>query len=93
MRLVQKKCPNCGAAIDFDDTTKKVKCSYCSQTFFVEKDIQKLNNDIDVDKHLEDAFELVNNVRTPFVVIFIFMLIIFVVGFIFTFSNIVSFKV
>ena len=91
MRLVQKKCPNCGAAIDFDDMTKKVKCSYCSQTFFVEKDVQKINNMVDIDSHLEDAYELVNKVRTPFIVIFFVMFFFVMIGIVFTFSQIVSF--
>jgi DNA-directed RNA polymerase subunit RPC12/RpoP/biopolymer transport protein ExbD len=91
MRLVQKKCPNCGAAIDFDDTTKKVKCAYCGQTFFVEKDVEKINNMVDIDSHLEDAYELVNKVRTPFIAIFIIMFFFVMIGIVITFSNIVSF--
>lgn len=92
MRLVQKKCPNCGAAIDFDDMTKKVKCAYCGQTFYVEKDNEKINNDVDIDKHIEDAFKLVNNVKAPFAGIFVLVFFMIIVVFIITFVNVFNFN-
>lgn len=38
MKLVQKKCPNCGASLSFEKDDKKVTCDYCKQEFLVEKD-------------------------------------------------------
>ncbi len=41
MKLVEKKCPNCGANIEFNAENKTVTCNYCSTTFEVERDIEK----------------------------------------------------
>ncbi|MBQ8659395.1 MAG: hypothetical protein IJ475_00960 [Bacilli bacterium] len=94
MRLVQKKCPNCGATIDFDENIKKVKCAYCGQTYVIEKDNDMIKNQEDISKHLDDAFELVAKVQAPFaavsIFIFVFIFIIFIAMFIFNFTRISS---
>ena len=41
MKLVEKKCPNCGANIEFNAEHKTVTCNYCNTTFEVERDIEK----------------------------------------------------
>lgn len=38
MKLVEKKCPNCGANIEFNSDDKSVTCNYCNTTFTIEKD-------------------------------------------------------
>ena len=38
MRLYEKKCPNCGASLEFDENAKSCKCDYCKRTFEVERD-------------------------------------------------------
>lgn len=40
MRLIEKKCPNCGASLSFGDTDKSCKCEYCKRSFEIER-----NND------------------------------------------------
>ena len=30
MRLIEKKCPNCGADLEFKDNDKSCKCSHCA---------------------------------------------------------------
>lgn len=95
MRLVQKKCPNCGAGIDFNEFSKTVKCAYCNQTYTVEKDKEMIKNEINISNHFDDAFNLVNKVRTPIAFVSIFMVIIIfaivIIGFITTFIRINTF--
>lgn len=38
MKLVERKCPNCGAKIIFNKEDKEAKCNYCNSSFSVEKD-------------------------------------------------------
>lgn len=37
MRLVERKCPNCGAGISFNKEDKEVECNYCHAYFDVER--------------------------------------------------------
>ena len=57
MRLIEKECPNCGAAVSFtkDDTT--CKCEYCKREFEIERDTEK--------KKIDDQF-ILNELKTPF---------------------------
>jgi len=41
MKLVEKKCPNCGAKLNFNETDKNCKCEYCKSAFEIERDITK----------------------------------------------------
>ena len=36
MKLVETKCPNCGAALQVEKRNKKVKCDYCNSTFLLD---------------------------------------------------------
>lgn len=38
MRLITKRCPNCGAPLSFNENDKKVKCEYCRQQIMIEKE-------------------------------------------------------
>ena len=38
MRLIEKKCPGCGASIKIDENAKKGVCEYCKKEFIVEED-------------------------------------------------------
>ena len=37
MRLIEKRCPNCGASIEFSDDAKSCKCDYCNRSFEIER--------------------------------------------------------
>ena len=37
MRLISINCPNCSAALDVDEQTRAVRCSYCRTTFVREQ--------------------------------------------------------
>lgn len=41
MRLIEKKCPNCGANLEFKDNDKSCKCSHCGCSFEIERDTNK----------------------------------------------------
>ena len=38
MKLIEKKCPNCGASLEFNDSDKSCKCQYCHRAFEIERD-------------------------------------------------------
>lgn len=58
MKLVQKKCPNCGAPLSFNEKDKEVTCEYCKQKFIIEKDETSTFDTVDfrfrVAKYYED---------------------------------------
>ena len=63
MKFVEKKCPNCGAGLKFDDGTTSVVCEYCNQTFYIQRDEKKYAR---VDSaHISDAYRFVDEVGKP----------------------------
>ena len=38
MKLIEKKCPNCGGSLEFSETDKSCKCEYCHRAFEIERD-------------------------------------------------------
>lgn len=38
MRLVEKKCPNCGGELKFSFEDKETRCEYCGKSFEIERD-------------------------------------------------------
>ncbi len=38
MRIVEKKCPGCGANIKFNENDSKITCEYCKKELLIEKD-------------------------------------------------------
>ena len=41
MRLIEKKCPNCGANLEFGENDKSCKCDYCKRAFEIERENSK----------------------------------------------------
>lgn len=82
MRLIEKKCPNCGASLEFDENAVSCKCNYCNRSFEIERDVNDL-----------DKINLVfDKVQKPFkymflapligpIVVFLFVFIFFSLGF------------
>lgn len=56
MKLVEKKCPNCGAGLSFDENAKSCKCEYCKREFEVERKTDKDGASIKFD---------LNELKTP----------------------------
>lgn len=57
MKLIEKKCPNCGASLSFSDNDKSCKCEYCERSF----EIERCN---DSSSNLSDNFSL-SELKTP----------------------------
>ena len=38
MKLIEKKCPNCGAELKFDKDDTEVKCNYCETNYEIQRD-------------------------------------------------------
>ena len=79
MELIEKKCPNCGASLEFGDNDKSCTCNYCHRSFMIEKNTT-------LEKNMEAANKLLDKMmpkNTPFMIIFTigFILIIGVIIF------------
>lgn len=44
MKLIEKKCPNCGASLEFSEIDKSCKCSYCHRAFEIERDNENMDD-------------------------------------------------
>lgn len=85
MKLVEKKCPKCGADLSFETKAKEVKCKYCNSSFVIDRegdysdlveemiDPELLNMPVKMFKH----FNRVSTIVTIF--IFVVAIIIFCV--------------
>lgn len=74
MKLIEKKCPNCGASLEFSETAKSCKCDYCHRTFEVERD----NNGINIDFNLSELEAPAKAMGKAFIIITIVFAIIFI---------------
>ena len=85
MKLVEKKCPKCGADLSFDRTSKEVTCKYCNTSFEVFKDTDDIVDtvsdmiDPDIFKLQTKMFKNVSKFSTG---IFIFIFIVAIAMFI-----------
>lgn len=59
MKLIEKKCPNCGASLEFKDSDKNCKCSHCGSSFEIERDksVEDLVDQFDL-KPIGKAFSM-----------------------------------
>lgn len=65
MKLIEKKCPNCGAGLKFDDGATSVICEYCSKTYYIQRDEKKY---VRLDEsHKANAYKFVDEVGKPIV--------------------------
>ena len=58
MKLIEKKCPNCGAALEFSEKDKSCKCDYCHRSFEIERDNKVINDD---SRDNVDAYNLIDS--------------------------------
>ena len=38
MKLIEKKCPNCGASLEFNKDSTSCRCEYCKREFEIERE-------------------------------------------------------
>ena len=88
MKIIEKKCPGCGADVKFDENAKKGVCEYCKKEFLIEKDPQEefllSMNDFskDVMKHVSSSFKVSHYLFIfVFIVVFISIILMFTIGF------------
>lgn len=66
MKLIEKKCPNCGAGLKFDKDDTEVVCEYCKKSYVIQRDNteKKDSTDLsDIDYELiEEVFDKFNEV-------------------------------
>ncbi|MBQ3409258.1 MAG: hypothetical protein IJH12_08665 [Clostridia bacterium] len=73
MKLVQLKCPNCGADVSIENISKIVTCQYCQTAFRIDGDNDSNNqeqNRIAIEQeYRQKSRENVNNMMAVFAVI------------------------
>lgn len=89
MNLVEKKCPNCGANLSFDENDKSCKCEYCKREFEIERDtdsIDKINLIYhDITKNVSKGFKYISIIY--FIVFFVIAMVLSIVSFSIFHSN------
>ena len=90
MKLIEKKCPNCGSNLQFDKDDTDVTCKYCNASYEIQRD-----GDLDdLVKNVFDANDfilhrkMVSTVGRGIMFFAIFMFIVIFVIFLITFFNI-----
>ena len=81
MKLIEKKCPNCGASLEFSETDKSCKCSYCHRAFEIERNENSSGGDLNQQyqlKEIKNASKLFLFFFIPFfIILFGFVCVIF----------------
>ncbi len=86
MKLIEKKCPNCGASLSFNSNDKEVTCKYCNVSFEIEKEIGDLIDTERIEKVANEIFDpamfnlhkkMIKNASKVFIFVWAF---IFIVG-------------
>ena len=74
MKLIEKKCPNCGAGLSFNDNDKSCKCDYCKRAFEIERD-----NTIDSSVSINDQYQL-SELKGPLKIVGLYFAGTYIVG-------------
>lgn len=79
MKLIEKKCPNCGAELKFDKDSTEVKCNYCETSYFIQRDadLKSLAKDMFDSNDFILHRKMVSNLSKG-IIIFSFIVFIFI---------------
>lgn len=90
MKLVEKKCPNCGAKLSFENTDKEVTCKYCDQSYEIEREanINDLFEEVLDPKDFILHRRMIKNVSKGIIIFAICMFLFIFVMFLIMFFNI-----
>ena len=90
MRIIEKKCPNCHANLEFDVGETNVKCSNCRRAYaieygkdFVDPEVQLKSKDIQL-KILDDIDNSLKFKKIITIIVFVLMFAIIVSSIIFS---------
>ena len=88
MKLIEKKCPNCGASLEFKDSDKNCKCSHCGSSFEIERDksVEDLVDQFDL-KPLDRSFSILAFVIYLFIFVVVICLIAAILHIVFNVSK------
>ncbi len=60
MKLIEKKCPNCGAGLSFDKDSQDVTCEYCKKSYVISKSKDDKGSYDNIDKKIiADYYNLI----------------------------------
>ena len=86
MRLIEKKCPNCGSSLSFGPNDKETKCAYCNASFEIERE-----NESDVPENFLLHQKTVRTMSTAIMITSIIVFIAIFISFILIFFRMSSF--
>lgn len=95
MKLIEKKCPNCGADLKFNKDDDTVTCNYCKTSYEIQRDIgvdDIVNELFDADDFIlhKKAMKSVNKGIMFFIIfVFVMILIVFLIMFLNIFPRVV----
>lgn len=89
MKLITRKCPNCGASLSFDENDKKVKCEYCKQDIVIEKEPFVDNDEflLQIEKVASKGLKMQSKMFTIVPIFIVIVAIILIFSIVFTFSR------
>ena len=90
MKLIQKRCPNCGAKLKFDKNDDEVTCQYCETSFEIEREqsLSDIADDLIDPEYFNLHKKVFNNIRRGTIFISIFMFIFILIMFFIIFFNV-----
>ena len=89
MKLIEKKCPNCGATLEFNETDKSCKCNYCKRSFEIERDTDNLDKfNLIYDK----MYGNLETIQKPFKFFFLIPIVFFIIIFLIILFNVFHFQ-
>ncbi len=74
VKLIEKKCPNCGASLEFNDKDTSCECKYCHRMFEIERD-----NNVEDQYVLNELSKIPVKVVKPFFLIYFIVVILIIV--------------
>ena len=90
MKLVEKKCPNCGAPLSFKTNDNEITCNYCKKEFVIEKEDPTLEDLFDESNYVLNYMEDIGKTAIIAKIIFIVIFIIAFCGIGFTIYKLAS---
>ena len=87
MKLIEKKCPNCGANLKFDKDDTEITCKYCETSFEIQRETNLndlVNSVFDANDFILHKKMIKNFGRGIFIfagIVFIFIFVMFIITF------------